>query len=61
VIVESSGAGDPAPQPGQVGPDRRFVDKDKPVGGPLFLHRLPELSLSGGVSAILFAGPQRFF
>ena len=37
------------------------VDEDQPIGRPLLLHGLPKLPLPGNVSAILFAGTQRFF
>ena len=61
VIVQPLAATHPAPQPRHVGLGRRLVDEDQPPGRPLPLILFPELSLLGDVSAILFAGPQRFF
>jgi hypothetical protein len=49
------------PRSRHIGPGRGLIDKDQPVGGPLLLHRPPEPSLAHNISAILFAGPQRFF
>jgi hypothetical protein len=44
-----------------VGFSARFIKKDQPLGRPLLLDFLPLKPLFHQISAILFAGPQRFF
>jgi hypothetical protein len=61
VIIEALAAPDAAAQAGKVGLGTGLIEEHQTRRRPLALGLLPELALRGDVSALLFAGPQRFF
>ena len=61
MVMKALAAQSPATQADQVGLGTGFVQKDQLRGRQLALGCFPKLSFFGNISALLFAGPQRFF
>lgn len=61
MIVKSLALSGSSSQPCHVGLGARFIQEDETLGWPFLLLLLPESAFFAQVSAILFAGPQRFF